>query len=259
MLHAHHGASPSLAPTLAMFFTAVVYLRDWLAHRSNRSNAIPVWRAGSFLAGLFLIWNAVGSPVATLDHEWLTAHMVQHLLLMTLGPPLLWLGAPAAARRWGALAQPAFCWLVAAVVLMAWHVPIVFTFGMQSAGWHAVERVSFLMAGLLFWLPVVQDESHGSTDARWSIVVYLFLATLPCDILSGFLVFSERVAYPIYFSTSRHAIASVLADQECAGAVMWTCVTIVYFAVGAILTTKWLAMPRGGASALRRDPRALEA
>jgi len=90
--------------------------------------------------------------------------------------------------------------------------------------------------------------------------VYLFLATLPCDILAGLLVFSERVAYPIYVETSQHASVSALTDQECAGALMWTCVTIVYLAVGGILTTQWLAMPHGRASAqLLREARTTEA
>ena len=73
------------------------------------------------------------------------------------------------------------------------------------------------------------------------MILYLFLATLPCDILSGFLVFSERVAYPVYLSTSRQSGLSVLADQQCAGALMWTCVTIVYLVAGAILSTHLLS------------------
>jgi cytochrome c oxidase assembly factor CtaG len=73
------------------------------------------------------------------------------------------------------------------------------------------------------------------------MIVYLFLATLPCDILSGFLVFSERIAYSIYLSTSRQSAFSVLADQQCAGALMWTCVTIVYLVTGAILSTRLLS------------------
>src|SRR5262249_12574965 len=186
---------------------------------------------------------------AAFGPEWLTVHMVQHLLLMTLGPPLVWVGAPAAMRRWRSLAQPAVCWLIAGGVLIGWHVPVVFTLGMQSAAWHAVERASFLVAGLLFWLPVV-DAWSTPGEARWGIIVYLFLATLPCDILSAFLVFSERVAYPIYFSTARHPGVSVLTDQECAGAVMWTAVTVVYLCVGGILTTRWLTAPCGGTGAL---------
>jgi hypothetical protein len=71
--------------------------------------------------------------------------------------------------------------------------------------------------------------------------LYLFLATLPCDILSGFLLFSDRVAYPVYFSMPRHFGFSVLEDQQCAAALMWTCVTLVYLVPAAILSTRLLS------------------
>jgi hypothetical protein len=57
---------------------------------------------------------------------------------------------------------------------------------------------------------------------------------LPCDILSGFLVFSDRVAYPAYSSMPRHFGFSVMEDQQCAAALMWTCVTLVYLVPAAI-------------------------
>jgi cytochrome c oxidase assembly factor CtaG len=99
----------------------------------------------------------------------------------------------------------------------------------------------FFGAGLLFWWPVIQPWPSASTGPRWSLLLYLFLATLPCDILSGFLVFSDRVAYPVYFSTPRLFGFSVLEDQQCAAAVMWTCVTLVYLVPAAIISSKLLA------------------
>jgi len=81
------------------------------------------------------------------------------------------------------------------------------------------------------------------------MILYLFFATLPCDILSGFLVFSDRVVYPIYFSSSHLLGVSPLVDQQCAAALMWTCVTVVYFVAGGILTMHLLSpqdVPRVG-------------
>jgi putative membrane protein len=228
-------------------------------------NVIPSWRAGSFLSGLFLIWLALGSPLAAFDEELLTVHMLQHLLLMTVAPPLILMGAPvmpllhglpqqfvqvalgplfrspSLQRIAGAISHPAFCWLAAAAALLGWHVPAAFTLGLQSEAWHAVEHACFLASGFLFWWPVVQPWPSVPTPSRWSILLYLFLATLPCDILSAFLVFCDRVVYPIYLSTPRLFNISVLEDQECAGALMWTCVTIVYLVAAAILTTRLLA------------------
>ena len=117
--------------------------------------------------------------------------------------------------------------------------------GLRSEAWHAIEQASFLISGLLFWWPVVQPFVRpwpgASHRPQWSIILYLFLATLPCDILSAFLVFCDRVVYPVYSSSPRPLGFSALADQQCAGALMWTCVTVVYFVAGTILTARLLS------------------
>lgn len=249
--------------TLTAVITAAVYLRGWGRLRSTTLKVIPTWRANSFVLGLFLVWVAVGSPLAVFDEEWLTVHMIQHLLLMTVAPPLILLGAPVMPflhglprywvrtivgplLRWflvqrlgTALSQPVLCWLAAAAALVGWHVPAAFTVGFQSESWHVVEHICFLGTGLLFWWPVVQPWPSIPKWPRWSILLYLFAATLPCDVLSGFLVFCERIVYPAYISTSRSA-SSVLADQQCAGALMWTCVTLIYLVAGTIFATQLL-------------------
>jgi putative membrane protein len=74
---------------VAVVLIAFVYVCSSSSQRSYGTTAISAWRAGTFLTGLLLIWIALGSPLAALDHEWLTVHMIQHLPLMTLGPPLL--------------------------------------------------------------------------------------------------------------------------------------------------------------------------
>src|SRR5262249_45173331 len=144
-------------------------------------------------------------------------------------------------RRLGTpLGHPVFCWVAATGVLVAWHIPAALALGMHSHVWHAIEHASFLAAGLLFWWPVVRPWPASATGPGWSIVVYLFLATLPCDVLSGFLVFSERVAYPMYLSAHRHTTLSVVDDQQLAGALMWTVVTIIYLVAAAIVATRSL-------------------
>jgi putative membrane protein len=256
---------------------ACVYVRGWLRLRSAGTSVVPGWRVGCGLAGLCLIWVAVSSPLATLDHQWLTAHMIQHLLLMSVAPPLIWLGAPAIAMLNGLprvvtamvhrlprrdLVNPtasgigllAFGWFVAAVTLVGWHVPEALSLGLQSHAWHLVQHASFLAAGLLFWWPVVCPRPGTRNGSQWSTVVYLFLATLPCDILSAFLVFSERLAYPIYLSASGHSEASVLDDQQRAGALMWTCVTLVYVMAGTIVTIRSLTAGRDQGASARTHP-----
>ncbi|HTS05380.1 MAG TPA: cytochrome c oxidase assembly protein [Candidatus Eisenbacteria bacterium] len=252
--------------TLAMILSGFLYLRGWLHLRSVSASVIPFWRAVSFLLGLLFVWAAVGSPFATFDEELLTVHMIQHLLLMTLAPPLILLGAPlmpllhglprqfvqsgigsvfrwpAMRRVWRALSHPAVCWLAAAGALVGWHIPSVFWLAMQSESWHIVEHACFFGSGLLFWWPVVQPWPSVPTWPRWSILIYLFLATLPCDILSAFLVFCDRVVYRGYLFTPRQFGISALEDQQCAGALMWTCVTIFYLLAAAIIVMRLLSV-----------------
>ena len=238
------------ALTLILVFTAIVYLREWI------HSAIPAWRAASFLLGLFFTWVAAASPVATFDDRMLTAHMVQHLLLMTFAPPLIWLGEPVTLLlpvlpqalwrppwHWvgRVLGQPAFCWLSAAAALVVWHVPALLRLGMQSQAWHLLEQASFFGTGLLFWWPVVQPWPSMARWPRWSMLLYLFLATLPCDVLSGLLVFSDRVAYPMYLHTHGMGGLSALEDQQCAAALMWTCVTVVFLVAGTVLSMQILS------------------
>jgi len=279
MPHLHHGAPGSLESlllTVIIIFAATVYLRGWLHLRSTSFGIIDGWHGFSFVVGLSLIWVAIASPMAALDHELLTVHMLKHLLLMTLAPPLIWLAEPVGPLLRGlpqrfvqrvlapafqslpvrriarALGQPEFCWLAAAAALIGWHIPAVFTVAMHSTGWHIVEQSSFLASGLLFWWPVVQPwPSLLRPDL--SIVLYLFFATLPCDILSGFLVFCDRVIYPAYLSSSHLFGFSALEDQQCAAALMWTCVTLVYLVAGAILAMRLLSPNDQDKIAVARD------
>jgi cytochrome c oxidase assembly factor CtaG len=251
--------------TLAIVLTAIFYLRGWRHLRLAPANVIPAWRAHSFLVGVFLIWLAIGSPLALLDEQLLTAHMVQHLLLMTIAPALILMGAPVVPMlhgvpqpfvpsvvgpflRWPivqligrVLSQPGVCWAAAAAALVGWHIPAVFSFALQSEGWHVVEHASFLAAGFLFWWPVIQPWPSVPVWPRWSILLYLFAATLPCDILSAYLSFCDRVVYPAYLSAPRVLGLSALEDQECAGALMWTCVTFIFLLPAAQITLQLLA------------------
>ena len=291
MQHAHHAAFESLWVSAPLILVALVYARGWLRVRKLDLHTIETWRAGSFVLGLLFIWLAVASPIAALDHELLTIHMVQHLLLMTLAPPSIWFGAPMKPllrglpqgfgnvmrhcfrsppiQRLGrAIAHPAVCWLAAAATLVGWHVPSLFALGMRSGLWHTIEQASFLASGLLFWRPVIKPGEGKSDGSEWPILLYLFVATLPCDILSGFLVFCNRVVYPVFLSSPQSNGMSALEDQQCAGALMWTCVTLVYLIAAAIFAARLLSPHRSEEqsivqvdserSALRTGPQRME-
>jgi putative membrane protein len=257
MFHALHR----VPITLLLLGTAFIYVRGWIRLRRTLPDLIRSSRLAVFLGGLALVWVAVASPLASLDHELLIVHMLQHLLLMTVAAPLILEGAPIIVllhgvpvsslfrsaplqQLEGAFTHPAICWAAGTAVVLVWHIPGVFELGMSSELWHVAEHASFLAAGILFWWPILRPWPSIARLPQWSAPLYLFLATLPCDALSAFLTFCDRVVYPSYMSTmpkDRLPHLSALQDQQWAGTLMWVWVTFAYLAPAASITMRLLS------------------
>jgi putative membrane protein len=261
-VHAQPG-SFSRWIVLILVLIAFLYSRGWLCLRRTVPTLSPVWRLLGFLGGLLAIGVAVSSPLGALDHQSLTAHMLKHLLLMVVAAPLTLLGAVSRALRSGLpswvtrgslpfttrlasslgrlFGNSIFCWLAGTTTVVVWHIPFFFQLGLSSPAWHTIEDASFICAGLLFWRPIITPPPNEANTPQWSLVLYLFLATVPCDILSAFLAFCGRVVYPYYLSTNQTFTLSALEDQECAGALMWVAVTFAYLIPAVLITTDLLS------------------
>ena len=235
----------SLPVSSALFLTAVGYGCAWWRLSRTLPGLAQGRQLASFAGGLLVVWIAVGSALAPLDHLLLAFHMIKHLLLMLVAAPLLlWERSEAILvsallpglkvneffhRRsirclTSFITHPASCWLTAMTTIVGWHLPFIFQIAMSSRAVHLLDEGSFLVAGLLFWFPAMRVSSATSDD--WLVPLYLFLATLPCDILSAFLVFGSRVVYRSYTSAPGLLGFSPLEDQEFAGALMWASVTL---------------------------------
>ena len=237
----HRSVGLQLLVAASLLVLAGVGVRGWVRCRHFRP--LPAWRLAAWLAGLGCVWLATASPLAGLDRAFLTAHMLKHLVLMTVAAPLLLasepialLGsgldleraqAPAVLATFGhAVTHPVLCWLAGTATVLAWHVPAAMSLAMHSAAGHALQSASFLVGGLLFWWPVVQASPARPHWTTWMVPLYLLLATLPCDALSAFLAFCGRPVYAAALSAAPPE--QLLADQERAGALMWVWVTLVY-------------------------------
>jgi len=274
--------SPPVAVNASLCLAILVYARGWIRLHASFPRMISAWRLGAFLAGIAGIWLAIGSPLEAFDEVSLTVHMVQHLLLMSLSPPLILLGWPTLPLLHGlpqwvgrsivgpvssseffkslasAVTHPVICWLAAAFALVGWHIPGVFEAALRLDWLHELEHASFLTTGLLFWWPVVQPWPSTNRWPRWSIPLYLFCATLPCDVLSAFLAFCDRVVYASYLSGPRILGISPLQDQERAAALMWVSVTFILLVPAVVVTmeilspmkTHWVEEPRTGSRAV---------
>jgi putative membrane protein len=259
--------SPPITVSVVLFFTGLVYLRGWLSLRRSSPGLFSAKGLVAFLAGMFTLWVAIGSPLAAFDEASLTVHMVQHILLMLAVPPLVLLGAPALPLlhglpqwfvrttlgpflRWPPvqsvgkhLTHPIVCWTLAAVALIAWHIPYMFELALRSEFWHEVEHGCFLSTSILFWWPVIQPFPSEARWPRWSIPVYLFLGTFPGGALGAFLAFCDRVLYPSYAESPHVFAIAPLDDQIFAGSLMWVFGVFVC-SIPAVVVTLKLLSPR---------------
>ena len=239
--------------TLGLLATALLYLRGWRRIRRTRPQIFPPWRAWCFLAGLLTLWLAIASPLDTLDGLLLVAHMTQHLILMSVVPPLLLLGAPMVPllrglpqstlrdglgpffrtpvlhRVFRVLTHPVTAFFAMNIAYIGWHVPPAYELALRSPGWHEVEHACFLFTSLLFWFPVIQPWPSVARGSRWIMLPYLAGADLINTALAAFLTFAGRVIYPSYANVPRIFGLSALGDQVAAGALMWVIGSIFYF------------------------------
>jgi cytochrome c oxidase assembly factor CtaG len=254
-------------PAIGLVIAGALYVRGWRALQRTRARDLPLWRAVCFFGGLLAIWIALASPIDALDDFLLSAHMLQHFILMSVAPPLLVLGAPLVPMlrglpRWlirgfrpvfasrgvhkvaHALAHPAVAWLVMNVAYLGWHVPQAFELTLRSEAWHNTEHMCFLFTSIAFWWVIVEPWPSRRRWSRWMVIPYLLTADVANTILSAVLTFSGKVLYPSYAAAERISSLTPLKDQVLAGAEMWVLNSIVFLVPVAVLVVRMLS-PRG--------------
>ncbi|HSD50819.1 MAG TPA: cytochrome c oxidase assembly protein [Candidatus Methylomirabilis sp.] len=253
------GFEPSVVVPLGL--AAAIYARGWMSLHCRAPHRFGMGRLAAFLAGLATLAVALASPLHALGAVLLQAHMTQHLLLMMVAPPLLWLGAPllpilrglprGIVRAWlipllvwppllrlgRAIAYPAVAWVLFVGCTWAWHMPALYERALASEGWHYAQHACFLGTGLAFWWPVVQPWPSRRAWPAWSLIPYLVLADLQNTFLSAWLAFSDQVIYPAYEAVPRLWGVSALADQAAAGAIMWVPGSLAF-----LVPTAWIAL-----------------
>jgi cytochrome c oxidase assembly factor CtaG/polyferredoxin len=255
-------------PTVGLILLAVIYFRGWLRLRKPVPHRFDGWRLASFLGGVGTVFLALDSPLDTFSNLLLQAHMIQHLLLMMVAPPLLLLANPFlplltglprpivrevirpflvwnACKRFGRwLTHPKVTWILFVVMTLGWHAPPLYELTLRSPTWHIVEHACFLGSGTLFWWPVIQPWPSRPQWPEWAIIPYLLLADVQNTVLSAFLTFSDRVLYPTYGLVPQFSGMNALSDQHAAGAIMWVPGSIVYLIPAGIIAMRFLSPRR---------------
>jgi putative membrane protein len=255
--------SPPVFLTATVAVLALVYVRGWFAIRRTRSAQFPAWRLAAFLLGLAIIWIAIGSPLDGFADALLSAHMVEHLLLMSFVPPLLLLGYPVVpllrglprgftVRVLGPLLQlktlrriahfltmPVVAWLAMNLIFLGWHVPAAYDFALEHEHWHEFEHICFLGSAILFWWPLIRPWPIAHT-LGWYALPYLVLADIVNTVLSAFLAFCGRPVYGYYLREPNPFHISPLSDQEFGAVIMWVVGSLVFLIPAVIVTVHLL-------------------
>jgi len=252
-------------PTTMLLLTAAVYLRGWFAIRRTRPAQFTVLRPGSFLAGLIVLWLAIGSPMDGFADVLLSAHMVEHLLLMSAVPPLLLLGLPVvpllrglpafvlrfvapvmrspALRRLGHwLITPLVAWLLMNISFLGWHVPAAYDFALEHENWHVMEHISFLASSILLWWCLIRPWPTRNHAPSWSLLFYLVSADLVHTMLSAFLAFCDRPVYVFYLDHPNPFGVSPLQDQVLGAVIMWVFGSLAFLIPALVIAVRLTGM-----------------
>lgn len=185
-----------------------------------------------FAAGLLTLFLALASPIDTGgDHYLFSLHMLQHLLLAMIVPPLLLLGLPEVFHAFDRIrVSPLLASIVFNAVLAVWHLPTLYEATLRSQPLHVLEHMSFLAAGVLFWWPIMVPAGRRFAMSVIGKIAYLGFAGVPPTILGLAFILSPVVIYPFYAAAPRVTPLSPLDDQLVAGLVMFGLGNLIYFA-----------------------------
>lgn len=262
----HVLADWSLPPwlTLSLLLTAAVYVCGWFRIRRTRPAQFTWLRLLSFLAGLAVLWLAIASPMDEFADRLLSAHMVEHLLLMSAVPPLVWLGLPVVPllrglpaqlrrriagpllrkqqlRHFGEwLTRPLVAWLLMNGMLLGWHVPRAYDFALRNETVHDIEHLCFLTSAMLFWRYILHPWPARRDTRGWGILIYLVSADVVNTILSGILSFCGRPVYQYYVEHPSGFPLGPLEDQVLGAVIMWVIGSIAFLVPAIAITARML-------------------
>ncbi|MGB8646623.1 MAG: cytochrome c oxidase assembly protein [Anaerolineae bacterium] len=242
---------PSIVLGLLGLYGGYILATGRYRSRFAHNRPLTSGQFAAFTSGVVVLVIALLSPLDRLgDAYWFTAHMIQHVLLTLVAPPLLiigapgWLYEPLRGRRSvlglaTASTNPYLAFFVFNFVFAIWHVPSLYDAALQNEGVHILEHLSFIVTALLTWMPVLSPTPLLPRLSPPLAVLYLFLQSLPPTILGAIITFDETALYSFYVTAPRLWGLSVMDDQLWAGLVMWIGGALIWLLALSVIFFKW--------------------
>jgi len=219
---------------------------------TERSAQTPTaGQRAAFFVALAIIFFTLNGPVHDLSDFYLfSAHMVQHLVLTLIVPPLLILGTPGwmlrpllRNRAVFALAKTmtsvAACFLIFNSVLAFWHLPPMYNLALASHPVHIFQHLMFLAAAVFMWWPLTSQLPELPRAAYPAQLMYCFLLTVPMGVIAIFISMAEDLLYPAYAIAPRIWGMSPMQDQQYGGLIMWIPGALFFYGVMSVVFFKW--------------------
>jgi len=214
-------------------------------------------QAARFVGALVALLLALNGPLHDLsDNSLFTAHMVQHLVLTLVVPPLLLTGLPAGmadallapvlARPLSAaiartLTRPLPAFSLYAVALVGWHLPAPYNLALEVHAWHIVEHLVLLATATLGWWPIASPSRRLPPLLHAAQLLYLFVFGMPMTVVAAMITAAEQVLFPFYAAAPRVVDLTPLADQRLGGVIMWVPSGLIPLTAFTIVFFRWVA------------------
>jgi putative membrane protein len=206
----------------------------------------------SFVGGTVLLFLSLNGPLHDLSDNFLfSAHMVQHLVITLIVPPLWLMGLPewslrpllrrrAVLATGRALTGPLVAFAVYNLVFIGWHFPALYNWALIDHNAHILQHMLFIASATLMWWPVVEPVPELRRMQAPVRLLYMAVLSIPMSIVSAIITFAEQAMYPWYEAAPRvFATLSAADDQQLGGVIMWVPGMLVFWIALTIVFFRW--------------------
>jgi putative membrane protein len=209
------------------------------------------WQIVSFCSALLVLLLSLNGPVHDLsDYYLFSVHMVQHLVLTLVFPPLVLAGIPSwllrpIVRRPGVLpiarllTRPWVAAILFSASIAVWHLRPFYDLMMRSHQVHIGTHLMFMVTATVMWWPVMSPMPELPRLSAGMAILYLFLVGIPMQVVGAFVTFADEVLYPWYVAAPRTWGLEPFDDQRLGGLLMWIPGNLWLFGAIAVLFFRW--------------------
>jgi len=246
--------APSILIGTALVVGLYLYAVGPLREKYHLAGSVKRGQVITFLVGVLIIFLALASPLDELGDEYLfSAHMVQHLVITLVGPPLLllgmpgWLIRPLLRNRGVFLIARGLTFPVVAFVLYnadfwLWHAPPLYDATLSNESIHILEHLTFIIFSIIAWWPIFSPVEELPRLSIGGQILYLFFNCMPAVLLGAGLTFFPPLYAPYVQQPVRAWGLSPVTDQQLGGLIMWVPGNILYIGIMSVLLIRWLQM-----------------